>query len=45
LQLVPLASIYFARQKTDVIIIATVYFLLVTYTLIQASMGKPLLKG
>jgi len=45
LQLVPLTSVYIARQKTDVIIIAAVYFFLVSFTLIQASMGKPLLKG
>jgi len=45
LQLVPLASVLLARDKTGVMIIAAVYFLAVTFTLVQASIGKPLWKG
>jgi len=45
LQLIPIASVLLARDKTAVMIIAAVYFLAVTFTLVQASMGKPLFRN
>lgn len=44
LQLIPLLCYFFARSKKEVILISVIYFVLVTYTLLQAVQGKPLLK-
>lgn len=44
LQLIPLAAYFFACSKTIVYVIALIYFLLVTYTLIQALYGRPFIK-
>ena len=44
LQLVPLVSVLIARNKRDVILIAMLYFVFVTGTLVQAFMGKPFIK-
>jgi hypothetical protein len=44
LQLVPVLSILLARNKQEVWLIALLYFAFVTFTLIQAFMGKPLVK-
>lgn len=45
LQLIPLFGYYVARRPWQVIILTTVYFLVVTWLLIQALAGKPLLAG
>ena len=45
LQLLPLFGYYLARRSSQVILLATVYFLLVTTLLFQALAGKPLLSG
>ena len=44
LQVVPLVSVLIARNKRDVLLISIVYFVFVTFTLIQALMGKPFIK-
>ena len=44
LQLIPLVTFYIAKSKRDVIIISSIYFLFVTYTLIQAFLSKPFIK-
>ncbi|MDI1255594.1 MAG: hypothetical protein PSV16_05795 [Flavobacterium sp.] len=44
LQIIPLVTYLFAKSKRDVIIISSIYFVLVTYTLIQALQGKPFIK-
>lgn len=43
LQLLPLFGYYVARQPREVIIVATLYFVLVTALLVQALAGRPLL--
>lgn len=43
LQLLPLFGYYLARRSGQVILLATIYFLLVTTLLFQALAGKPLL--
>lgn len=45
LQLLPLFGYYLARRSSQVIVVATIYFLLVTSLLFQALAGKPLLAG
>lgn len=44
LQIIPLFSHLFAKTKKEVIIIGSLYFVFVTFTLIQALQGKPLIK-
>lgn len=44
LQIIPLVTYYLAKSKRDVIIICCVYFLFITYTLIQAFLSKPFIK-
>ncbi|WP_332368591.1 hypothetical protein [Spirosoma telluris] len=43
LQLIPLFAYYVARQTHQVIVLTIVYFLVVTFLLMQALSGKPLL--
>lgn len=43
LQLIPLISYVLAKTRRDVIIISAIYFVYVTYTLVQALQGKPFL--
>ena len=45
LQLLPLFGYYVAQRPRQVIVLAAIYFLLVTGLLIQALSGKPLLAG
>ena len=45
LQILPLLGYYLARQSRQVIVIAAIYFVLVSAVLIQALSGKPLLLG
>ncbi len=45
LQLLPLFGYYLARRSSQVVLVATIYFLLVTTLLFQALAGKPLLAG
>ena len=45
LQLIPLVTYFLATTRKEVYIISGVYFLFVTYTLIHALQGKPLLGG
>ncbi len=44
LQLIPILCYFLAKTKKEVIIICTLYFVFVTFTLIQALQGKPLIK-
>lgn len=44
LQIIPLASYFLAKTKREVVLICVLYFVFVTYTLIQAIQGKPLFK-
>jgi hypothetical protein len=44
LQLIPLISVLVARNKRDVMIISLLYLIFVSYTLIQALLGKPFIK-
>jgi len=44
LQFIPLLSVLIARNKQDVVLIALLYLAFVTATLVQAFMGKPLIK-
>ncbi len=44
LQIIPIMCYFFARSKREVIFISCIYFVFVTYTLLQAIQGKPLLK-
>ncbi|MCF8322628.1 MAG: hypothetical protein K9I26_05750 [Flavobacterium sp.] len=44
LQLIPLLAFYFTKTKREVFILASIYFVFVSYTLFQALQGKPLLK-
>ncbi|WP_298155928.1 hypothetical protein [Flavobacterium sp.] len=44
IQVIPLLTYLLAKSKRDVIVISIAYFLFVTYTLIQALQGKPLIK-
>jgi len=44
LQLIPILSYLMARTKRDVLIISVIYLVFVTFTLIQATLGKPLMK-
>ncbi len=41
LQFIPIISILLAKTKTEVFLITSLYFLFVTFTLIQAILGKP----
>lgn len=41
LQLIPLFSYFFANKNKDVVILTLLYFLFVTFTMIQALKGKP----
>lgn len=45
LQILPLFGYYLARKSRQVILLATLYWLLVSAVLVQALMGKPLLLG
>lgn len=44
LQIIPLTTYLIAKSKRDVIIISSVYFLFVTFTLLQALQGKAFIK-
>lgn len=45
LQLLPLLGYYITRSSKEIIIAAAVYFVILTFMLIQAMRGIPLLKG
>ncbi|MBX9785216.1 MAG: hypothetical protein K2X48_18160 [Chitinophagaceae bacterium] len=45
LQILPLIGFYISKTKSSIIIIAVVYFILVTASLVQALNGKPLIKS
>lgn len=44
IQIIPLTAFFIAKSKRDVVIIVTLYFFFVTYTLIQALLGKSFIK-
>jgi hypothetical protein len=44
LQILPLIGFYVSKTKSSIIIIAMVYAILITATLVQAIMGKPLIR-
>lgn len=44
LQILPLIGFYVSKTKSSIIIVAFVYFILVTASLVQALNGKPLIK-
>jgi hypothetical protein len=43
LQIIPLLSVYLAKNVQQVFLIAAIFFIFVTYTLVQAFLGKPFL--
>jgi hypothetical protein len=43
LQIIPLLSVYLAKSVQQVFVIAILFFAFVTYTLVQAFLGKPFL--
>jgi hypothetical protein len=43
LQIIPLASVLFAKSVQHVFLIAAIFFVFVSYTMIQALLGKPFL--
>jgi hypothetical protein len=45
IQIIPLLTYCIAKTKRDVIIIASIYLLFVSYTLFQALQGKPFIKS
>ena len=45
LQLLPLLGYYITRSSKEMIVVATIYFMILVFLFVQALKGLPLIKG